>query len=142
MSLRNQFFVSVLLALFVSLSFLAATASWHTRQSVQNEMRTALTVARRNVQSMLASLPHKEIRSDLTRLVRSFDGNRHVRVEFLSGGKTVAASRPIVAQRAPGWFVTLLQISGETQSVSVAGDNTLILTTDPGNEIGEAWGQY
>src|SRR5690242_4511537 len=49
MSLRGQFYLSVMLALLAALSLLAVVACWHARRSVENEMAMALRAADRVV---------------------------------------------------------------------------------------------
>ncbi len=137
MSLRNQFFLSVLLALFVSLSFLGAMASWHARVSVETEMHSAMSVANHIVESALsASEPN------LTQLVHTFDGNRHIRAELLRGNSVASASDLAETQNVPGWFAAMLQIPPETKSFSARDGDRILLHTDPGSEIAEAWGQF
>ena len=135
MSLRNQFFVSVLAALLFCLSFLGVMTSLHARASVDNEMGGALKAADRFVDSWLASS-----HGDAMKLVRSFDGNRHVRARLISGGRVIAESNLATSKDVPDWFAALLQIPPETREFKVAAD-IITLTTDPDNEISETWGQ-
>ncbi len=137
MSLRNQFFVSVLAALFASLSFLGAVASWHARLSVENEMRAALSVANHIVESALSSPQY-----DLSHLVHSFDGDRHIRAQFRSDATIVEESAPAIPQDVPDWFQRMLQIPSQTKLFTAASGGEIILQTDPANEIGEAWNQF
>src|SRR6188472_2310037 len=92
MSLRSQFFLSVVLALLLSLSMLAVVALGHARTSVDNEMRMALEASDRIVDNALLSLPRADEDAYLERLVRSFDDNRHVRVGLIEGGREITSS--------------------------------------------------
>jgi two-component system, NarL family, sensor histidine kinase UhpB len=143
MSLRGQFFLSVIVALLLGLSALGVIACWHARRSVENEMRMALEASDRIVDNALLSLPERDRRAYLARLVDSFDGNRHVRVSLMEGGRPVAVSRLAPPEEVPGWFTTLLEIPPE-QRLDYAprlGGRMLVVATDPHNEISEAWVQ-
>src|SRR5271156_1059193 len=93
MSLRGQFFLSVVVALVLGLSALGVIACWHARRSVENEMHMALEASDRIVDNALLSLPETEKDAYLARLVNSFDGNRHVRVALMERGRQLAVSR-------------------------------------------------
>ena len=144
MSLRGQFFVSVILALVLSLSVLGVVACWHARRSVDNEMRMALEASDRIVDNALLSIPASGVDTYLQRLVRSFDDNRHVRVALVENGRPLATSRVAQADPVPGWYQRLLEIPVE-QRIDTApslGGRSLQVATDAHNEIGEAWVQF
>jgi two-component system sensor histidine kinase UhpB len=144
MSLRGQFFLSVILALALSLSVLGVVACWHARRSVDNEMRMALEASDRIVDNALLSIPAKGVDVYLQRLVRSFDDNRHVRVALIADGQTLAVSRIAEADPVPGWYQRLLEIPVE-QRIDTAPSldgRSLHVATDAHNEIGEAWVQF
>ena len=104
MSLRGQFFLSVVMALLLSLSVLGVVALGHARASVDNEMRMALEAGDRIVDNALLSLPHDGEDAYLERLVKSFDGNRHLRVVLIEAGREVTASSAGRA-RSRAWLV-------------------------------------
>jgi two-component system, NarL family, sensor histidine kinase UhpB len=110
MSLRGQFFLSVVLALLLSPSVLGVVACWHARASVDNEMAMALEAGDRIVDNALLSLPQGGEDAYLERLVKSFDGNRHVRVALIEGGREVVASQLAAPDAVPGWYQRLLEI--------------------------------
>ena len=144
MSLRGQFFISVALALLLSLSVLGVVALGHARASVDNEMGKALEAGDRIVDNALLSLPHGGEDAYLERLVRSFDDNRHVRVALVEGGREMATSHPAMPDPVPGWYRRMLEIPTQ-QRIHTAerlGRRSLHVTTDAGNEIGEAWTQF
>jgi two-component system sensor histidine kinase UhpB len=144
MSLRGQFFLSVILALLVALSLLAAVACWHARRSVENEMAMALQAADRIVDNALVSLPRAGADAYLARLVRSFDGNRHVRVSLIEGGRTILASRLAPPDAAPRWYRRLLEIPTDSRldTAPQLGGRALLVATDAHNEIAEDWVQF
>lgn len=144
MSLRGQFFLSVGLALVLSLSVLGVVALRHARTSVDNEMRKALEASDRIVDNALLSLPQEGQDVYLERLVRSFDDNRHVRVTMVEDGQTVAASHLAKSEPVPVWYQRLLEIPVQERIDTAPSLNGRILrvATDAHNEIGEAWTQF
>ncbi|HWU55076.1 MAG TPA: hypothetical protein VN175_06205, partial [Rhizomicrobium sp.] len=144
MSLRGQFFLSVGLALVLSLSVLGVVALGHARTSVDTEMRKALEASDRIVDNALLSLPQDGQNVYLERLVRSFDDNRHVRVVLVEAGRAVAASRLASPEPVPAWYQRLLEIPVQERidSVPRLGGRILRVTTDAHNEFGEAWTQF
>ena len=144
MSLRGQFFLSVAMALVLGLVTLGAIACWHARRSVENEMHMALDASDRVVDNALLSLPQAGKDAYLDRLVDSFNGNRHVRVALMERGRRLAISQLAPPEEVPGWFLRLLEIASE-QRLDYAprlGSRMLVVTTDPRNEISEAWVQF
>jgi len=144
MSLRSQFFLSVVLALLLSLSMLAVVALGHARTSVDNEMRMALEASDRIVDNALLSLPRADEDAYLERLVRSFDDNRHVRVGLIEGGREITSSSLATGDPVPGWYQRLLEIPVQERIDSAPRLNgrSLRVVTDARNEIGEAWTQF
>lgn len=144
MSLRGQFFLSVILALALSLSILGVVACWHARRSVDNEMRMALEAGDHIVDNALLSLPASGVDIYLQRLVRSFDDNRHVRVTLVADGQTLAVSKLAETDPVPSWYQRLLEIPVQ-QRIDTAAElkgRSLVVATDAHNEIGEAWVQF
>ena len=144
MSLRGQFFLSVIVALVLGLSSLGVIACWHARRSVEHEMHMALDASDRIVDNALLSLPDRGKDAYLARLVDSFDGNRHVRVALMQGRRRLAVSRLAPPEDVPAWFLRLLEIPPE-QRLDYAprlDGRMLVVTTDPHNEISEAWVQF
>lgn len=144
MSLRGQFFLSVALALLLSLSVLGLVALSHARDSVDIEMRKALEAGDHIIDNALLSLPQGGEDVYLRRLVKSFDDNRHVRVSLMDDGREIAGSRLAAPDPAPGWYQRLLEIPVQARFDSAAGWNGRVLrvSTDARNEIGEAWTQF
>lgn len=143
MSLRGQFLTSVILALLLGLVLEAGVACWHARGSVENEMHKALDAADRVVDNALLSLPAANQDVYLARLVHSFDGNRHITVRLVEGGRTVSISQLAPPELVPGWFQALLEIPPDVRqdgSPRLAG-RLLLVQTDPHNEISETWQQ-
>lgn len=144
MSLRGQFFLSVVLALVLSLSVLGIVALSHARTSVDNEMRMALEAGDHIVDNALLSLPRDDKDAYLERLVRSFDGNRHVRVALIEEGREVIVSNLATPDPVPAWYQRVLEIPVQlrTDTAPQLGRRILKVTTDAHNEIGEDWTQF
>jgi len=144
MSLRRQFFLSVVMALLLSFSVLAVVALGHARASVDNEMAMALEAGDRIVDNALLSLPRDGEDAYLQRLVKSFDGNRHLKVALIEKDREVSASQLAPPDPVPGWYQQLLEIPVQ-QRIDTAprlGGRILKVTTDAHNEIGEDWTQF
>jgi two-component system sensor histidine kinase UhpB len=144
MSLRGQFFLSVAMALLLSLCVLGAVALGQARASVDNEMSMALEAGDHVVDNALLSLPRDGEDAYLERLVKSFDGNRHVRVALVEAGREITASELAAPDPVPGWYQRLLEIPVQ-QRIDTAprlGGRILKVTTDAHNEIGEDWTQF
>jgi two-component system sensor histidine kinase UhpB len=144
MSLRGQFFLSVVMALLLSLSVLGVVALHHARASVDNEMSMALEAGDRIVDNALLSLPEDGEDAYLERLVRSFDGNRHLRVALVEDTREIAASHLANPDPVPGWYQRLLEIPVQQRidTAPLLKGRILKVTTDAHNEIGEDWTQF
>ncbi|HEX4271229.1 MAG TPA: histidine kinase [Rhizomicrobium sp.] len=144
MSLRGQFFLSVVMALLLSLSVLGVVALGQARGSVDNEMVMALEAGDRIVDNALLSLPREGMDAYLERLVKSFDGNRHLRVALIERGHEVTASTLAPPDPVPGWYQRLLEIPVQERIDTAPRLNGRILrvATDAHNEIGEDWAQF
>lgn len=133
--------LSVVLALLLGFAVETAIACRQAQSSVENEMRRALHTGSGIVADALASLPPAARATYLTRLVRGFDGDRHISLTLAAGGNTLAASRPAPPEAVPAWFVRLIDVPRQAMSRALPGRMTLTLATDPRNEISESWGQ-
>jgi two-component system sensor histidine kinase UhpB len=144
MSLRVQFLLSVALALAISLMVEATIACRQARQSVANEMRKALEASDRIVDNALLSLPATGTDVYLSHLVRSFDGNRHVRVALTDHGRELFTSAIASPEPVPVWFVKLLEIPPDRRidSAPLLQGRELVVSSDPHNEISESWDQF
>jgi two-component system sensor histidine kinase UhpB len=101
MSLKLRLILSIGISFALALLLGGALATWRAKQSVQTEMQAALKGGADIVDDVSRARP-----SDLERIVRSFNGLRHLRATLTDGGgKVVAASTPALpADEAPSWF--------------------------------------
>lgn len=144
MSLRLRLIASIILVLLVSLCVGGAVAGWHAVRSVRSEMQAALAVGRQTLRNEIDGLPAaRNQQGELGRLVRAFDGDRHVRAVLrdAAGGLQMASTLPALATKVPGWFVALLAPSLSPVQLDLGAGSTITIEPDPRNEIGEVWTQ-
>lgn len=148
MSLQLRVIVSIMLVLIVSLVLGGALACWHAARSVQTELDAALDVGEHGVRNALSQLPLAQAPGqELTRLIDTFDGDRHVLAVLLDGRGEPAliSSLAIPARPVPDWFVRLLGVAPRVLRFPIppiAGHGTIMLQADLRNEVGEVWGQF
>jgi two-component system, NarL family, sensor histidine kinase UhpB len=149
MSLRFRLIGMVCVALVVSLALGGATAWINASRSVRIEMRSALLVGRQTIENAIERLQNPPDPSrDLDDLVASFEGNRHLRVRLIGEGEAIAA--PIVERPPfgplPRWFIRLIGVGSIADHVPIVVGGrdyaTIVLETDPHNEILEVWNEF
>ncbi|HEX4080789.1 MAG TPA: histidine kinase [Rhizomicrobium sp.] len=147
MSLRFRLVSSISAILLVALAFGGLLVCWRATNSVQVEMKAALTGAEDVVRQALTRHDYRP--GSLTALVMSFNGQRHVRAMLFYPPHTLAA-RSRLAQHgelAPAWFNALVGVRPQTVRIPLAGpahagsNGVILLRTDPANEIAEVWRQ-
>jgi two-component system sensor histidine kinase UhpB len=143
MSLRVRLIASIMIVLFVSLCFGGAAAGWHAVRSVRAEMQAALAVGAQTLRNGIDGLPDaRDPRDGPARLVRTFDGDRHVRAVLRdAAGRLRVASTPTPAPSVPAWFVALLAPSLAPERFDLGAAGAITIEPDPHNEIGEVWTQ-
>jgi two-component system sensor histidine kinase UhpB len=146
MSLRLRLIASILLALMVSLLLGGALACWHAARSVASEMQAALEVGDHAIRNALDhSGESGDRRGDLDRLIRTFDGDRHVLVILLDGANDpIEVSSPAPPRHdVPEWFVHLLGVAPQLEQIPIPSLHAAImLQTDLRNETGEIWDEF
>jgi two-component system, NarL family, sensor histidine kinase UhpB len=149
MSLRFRLIGLVCLVLIASLLSDGIIAYANASRSVRTEMRAAFMVGRQTIASTLDRIHNgSEPSRALDELVASFQGNRHLLVWHIGGAAAVAApvSEKSRFGHAPTWFIRLIGVAPETEQIPVAVDNrdlgTLVIATDPHNEILEVWNEF
>jgi two-component system sensor histidine kinase UhpB len=118
-------------ALAFSLAVGAVALIWDARRSVEAELDSAMASAAQAVRTGL-----QDVAAPPERLVRVFDGNRHVRAVLRSDrGAVVAASHPYVPpEPPPSWFIALIDPQAPSRQ-----EGAILIEPDPVNEIGEVW---
>lgn len=142
MSLHIRLIASIVIVLLVSFCVGGAAAGWHAIRSVRTEVQAALAGGARALRNGLDELPQARDREDeLAPLVRTFDGDRHIRAMLLdAAGRLRAASTPaLLARPVPAWFVSILSPSLAPLRFDTGSDSAITLEPDPRNEIAEVW---
>lgn len=144
MSLRMRLVASLAVVLALSLALAAGLACAQAIRSVRTELLAALSVGAQSATDLVGELsPDADPMPQLSRLVATFNGNRHVRAVLLdAAGAQRAASIVLAApEPPPGWFVWLVSPDLPTRRVA-AGAFTVALSGDPVNEVSEVWDEF
>ena len=149
MSLRFRLISLACGVLAVSLVVDGIVAYSNARRSVRTEMNSAFSVGRQTIDTAIERLRGTgDPARDLDALIASFDGNRHLRVEF-SGKRPALAAPPVERSafgRAPAWFVGLLGVEPQADRIPVKIGTreygTIVIETNPYNETLEVWNQF
>lgn len=144
-SLRFRLISAISALLVATLALAAGVAAWRAYGSVLTEMRAAMSGAETVAREAFGRHGENEKPDDLTDLVHSFNGQRHVRAAVvLASGKTWMQSRPLAPDdQAPGWFAALIGVHPQSVRIPAPAPTgaTLVLSTDPTDEIAEVWRQ-
>jgi two-component system sensor histidine kinase UhpB len=107
-------------------------------------MQAALAVGVQTLRNGIADAPQvDDPEGELGRLVRAFDGDRHIRaVLFDTAGRLRIASKLTpLTPGVPDWFVTLLAPAIAPVRLDAGTGSAITVEADPHNEIGEVWAQ-
>jgi len=149
MSLRFRLIALVGVVLPISLAFGGLAAWVNASRSVRVEMLAARQAARQTIETAIERLrtaPDPARYRD--ELVASFSGNRHLRVWLVGapGASTAPALERSPRGGVPAWLVHIIGVEPTTDRVPVVvGDyayGTIIIETDPSNEILEVWNEF
>jgi two-component system, NarL family, sensor histidine kinase UhpB len=149
MLLRSRLIALVVVALSTSLTLGGVIVVVNATHSVRNEMRAALDVGRQTISAGLHDIDRgASPRRDIRGLIAPFKHNRHLRVR-VSGRDLDLRVDPMRESspygNAPAWFVRLIGVAPQTALVplTVAGRSmgTVVIETDPTNEILEVWSE-
>jgi two-component system, NarL family, sensor histidine kinase UhpB len=145
-TLRLRLIVSIAFGLLASVVLGGTVAWWEAARQVQAEMRAAITGAERIVRTSVGDSnyrapPHEE----LQRLIRQFDGNRHLQATLLDRTHEVTFASKLAPPktRVPGWFRRLLDSGPQISRINLPPEfdayDAIVLTTDSANELVEKW---
>jgi len=148
MSLRLRLILAISAMLLLALAVGGAMMCLGAHASVLTEMRGAMAGAQDVARE---SLTHDSVDAKpafVPDLVTSFDGQRHIRATALGPlGEVWAQSRPAVSGDAPpAWFRALVGVKPQAARLwlpprMAPAGATLLLETDPTNEMSEVWRQ-
>ena len=147
MSLRFRLIISIGLGLLASLAFGGTFAFWEAGRQVQTEMRSAIAVAEHIVQTAVNdSNDGASRRERLERLIREFDGNRHLQATLIDRMNQVVLASKVESPdtSVPEWFHRLLDRGPEIARIKLPSEfdeyEAVVLATDAANELAEKWG--
>ncbi len=119
---------------------------WHAVSRVDTEMHAALAVGEHTIRHAVDDMEQNAVAPlGLTSLVRSLDGDRHLRATLImSDGAISTRSTPLPsAEPAPVWFYETLARPPDRSQITMppnpGGFRAVLLETDSRNEIGEVW---
>jgi two-component system sensor histidine kinase UhpB len=146
MSLRIRIILAISSMLLVSLAFGAGLSWIHAIRSVRAEMDGALAVGAHMIESQAERVSAAGWRrSDFERVIAAFNGDRHLRASLLDANGSVVAQSSLMppSDPAPAWFARLLGRDAPGLRIplpdALRGGVTVILQTDPRNEMTEVW---
>jgi two-component system sensor histidine kinase UhpB len=149
MSLRARVVLSIALVFIIGMSGGVGLAGWHARRSIDQELRAGLAGGQQTLLRAFEGLARSDRPAlELTRLVATFDGDRHVRAVLLSDdGRVVMASQPFTSGRgAPAWFSRFMRTSLAPVRVAtpagVRGFSAVVLQSAPASDVGDVWLEF
>jgi two-component system sensor histidine kinase UhpB len=146
MSLRLRVVAAIVVLLLSGSIVGTALAGWQAKQVLREELVAAVSGGRQTTAATFDSLPRSDDPArDLSRLVASFDGARHLRAVLLDeGGRVVRQSRPLSPGAAPGWFAALFspQVRGVSLRVPTPMGGSFRLEPVAANDVGAIWVEF
>ena len=147
MSLRLRVVVAIAMVFFFGAVVGTAVAGWQAKQVLREELVAALAGGRQTLSGAFETLPRSDHPArDLTRLIASFDGNRHVAAAWIGGqGQRIAASAPLPARPPPAWFADLFHPPVQSVQVAVPGPDgggSVVLAPVFTNDVAGVWAEF
>lgn len=146
MPLRRRLLVLVALVLGACLLVGGALTYWAGLRKIELEMSSAIAVGSSAVMDALTSIQESsDPEAQLTRIVRAFDGDRHLVARLVGpDGALKSASRlKAPVDPPPAWLYELLEGKIHTQTFTLPDTlknlGSITLEADPHNEVGEVW---
>lgn len=148
-SLNATLIRNISIVLVLSLALSALLTYWQAASKVETEVGAALSTAEKTVRKVVQEIAHDDDpRLQLVRLIRVFDGNRHVKATFVEPEPIGARVSSLVApaEELPEWFHQL--IARPTEVVHIALPDGLSsygqieLEADQRGEVGEVWEDF
>lgn len=139
--------ISIVLALSLVLSGLLTY--WQAATKVETEIGAALSIAEKTVRKVIQEVAHDDDpRLQLVRLVRVFDGNRHVRATLVEpepiGARISSFAAP--AEELPEWFYNLIARPPTVIRIplpdGISSYGLIELEAEQRGEVGEVWDDF
>lgn len=148
-SLSATLIRNISIVLVLSLVLSALLTYWQAATKVETEVGAALSIAEKTVRKVVQEIAHDDDpRLQLVRLIRVFDGNRHVKATFVEPEPVGAriSSFVAVADELPTWFYNLIAQPPEIVRIAlpegVASYGLIELEADQRGEVGEVWEDF
>jgi two-component system, NarL family, sensor histidine kinase UhpB len=145
-TLRLRLILSIGFGLIASVAFGGTVAWWEAARQVRTEMRAAITGAERVAQTAVGDSSYGAPQHErLQRLIREFDGSRHIQAALVDRQHrtTLSSKLEVPATRVPEWFRFLLDTGPEVSRIDLPPEfdayESVVLTTDSANELVEKW---
>ena len=140
MSLRSRVLVAIALVLCINAALGAGLAAIRAHAALSSELSTALRGAERSVRNAAATHALADP-ADRLRLVRAYDGDRHLRAVLLApGGRPQLASRPFrAAHAAPAWFSALVAPRLQPAVIGAPEASAIRLEPAPAADLADSW---
>ncbi len=139
--------ISIVLVLALVLSGLLTY--WQAATKVETEVGAALSIAEKTVRKVVQEIAHDDDpRLQLVRLIRVFDGNRHVKATFVEPEPIGARISSFVApaDELPEWFYNLIARPPEVIRVplpeGLSSYGLIELEAEQRGEVGEVWEDF
>lgn len=146
MSLRLRVVVAIALVFVFGAVVGTGVTGWQAKRVLREELVAALAGGRQTLSGAFDSLSRSENpKRDLTRLITSFDGNRHVAAGLTNArGQLEAVSKPLPARAPPEWFAALFRPSVAPVRLVVPGSPGEAVTLTPvfTNDVAGIWAEF
>jgi two-component system sensor histidine kinase UhpB len=148
-SLSAALIRNIAIVLVVSLLLSALLTYWQAATKVETEVGAALTLAEKTVRKVIQEVAHDDDpRLQLVRLVRVFDGNRHVKATLVEpepiGARISSFAAP--AEELPEWFYSLIARPPTVIRIplpeSIRSYGVIELEAEQRGEVGEVWDDF
>jgi two-component system, NarL family, sensor histidine kinase UhpB len=144
-SLRMTLVRTIAGVLLLTLLLSAVLTYWNAMSKVETEVGSAIDMAEKTVRKAIPDIARDDDpRLELVRLVRVFDGNRHVKASFVeaNSGKRISSTVAPVNE-LPEWFFKLFARPPEVVRVelpdALASYGSFELETSLRGEVAEVW---
>jgi two-component system sensor histidine kinase UhpB len=122
---------------------------WQAATKVETEVGAALSIAEKTVRKVVQEIAHDDDpRLQLVRLIRVFDGNRHVKATFVEPEPIGARISSFVApaDELPEWFYNLIARPPEVIRIplpeGLSSYGLIELEAEQRGEVGEVWEDF
>lgn len=145
MSLRFRVVLAIVLVLCAGSAVGIALAGLQARSALREELNAALTSGRQSLSGAGSDISRSaDPQALVARLVRSFNGDRHLEVEEVgAGGQVLLASRPLSSVSAPRWFTRLFTPGASPLEIDALGAAVRFrLKPIPEPDVGATWTEF